>query len=172
MKCSPILLFLLLACSVYADSKQVQVTIANGPINGETIIAENVQLSRFLGIPYAQPPVGKLRFRKPVPAQKWNEPLQAVNWPNGCIQFKSHPFVTLTSHLLRNNNTSEDCLYLNVWSPNAEEDENKLRPVLVWIHGGALFAGTSSFDIYDAETLSAKADAVVVSINYRYLNNI
>jgi len=150
---------------VHAD--QVQVTIENGPIVGENIIADNRPLSRFLGIPYAQPPIGKLRFRIPLPIEKWREPLQATNWPNGCVQFMGHPFVTLTSHLLKNQNTSEDCLYLNVWSPNVNEEEDQLRPVIVWIHGGGFIVGTSAFDIFDGETLASRADAVVVSMNYR-----
>ena len=150
------------------DTVQVKVAIKNGPIVGETITADDRQLSRFLGIRYAQPPVGKLRFRRPLPVQKWTEPLQALNWPNGCIQPINHPFLTLTKHLIINQNISEDCLYLNIWSPKVDEiDEDKLLPVLVWIHGGGLVAGSSSFDPYNGEILSARANAVVVTINYR-----
>ena len=154
--------------SANADLVKVNVTIKNGPIVGETITADDRQLSRFLGIRYGQPPVGKLRFRRPLPVQKWTEPLQALNWPNGCIQPMNHPFVILTKHLTLNQNISEDCLYLNVWSPKVgETDDDKLLPVLVWIHGGGFVAGTSSFDPYNAEILTAKANAVVVTINYR-----
>src|SRR5699024_5256370 len=68
----------------------------------------------------------------------------------------------------QNLNYSEDCLYLNVWSPDVEViDDQQLRPVLVWLHGGGLVIGGSSFFIYDGRTLAAMSNAVVVSINYR-----
>ena len=95
-----------------AIAEPVQVTLQNGQVIGESLTIASRPISRFLGIPYAQPPVGRLRFRKPVPVEKWNEPLQAVNWPVGCIQFMGHPLITAVKHLLKNNATSEDCLYL------------------------------------------------------------
>lgn len=153
------------------DLEQVQVNIANGPLLGRkvSVPGERQPINQFLGIPYAQPPVGKLRFRRPRPiVEKWSEPKDANNWPNGCIQFTEHPFVKVTEKHVKNNNTSEDCLYLQVWSPEVEvASEEKLRPVIVWIHGGGLFVGTSAFEIYSGENLAARADAVVVSFNYR-----
>jgi para-nitrobenzyl esterase len=59
---------------------------------------------------------------------------------------------------------SEDCLYLNIWSPKIG---TQLKPVMFWIHGGALFGGTASFELFNAEILASRGDVVVVTINYR-----
>src|SRR5699024_8853253 len=101
---------LLLSCLTHAEKVPVQ--IENGPIVGETIIADNRQLSRFLGIPYAQAPVGKLRFRRPRPLEKWNEPIETLHWPKRCVQNTKHPFNTISKGMVLNGNNSEDCLYL------------------------------------------------------------
>lgn len=155
----------LLVCTL-ASVHTVQVNISKGPIVGETIHVQGKQVSRFLGIPYGQPPVGQLRFRRPLPVQKWTEPVEALHWPNRCVQ--NTKFNGNSEGLVLNLNTSEDCLYLNIWSPKVDQsDESKLLPVIVWIHGGILIVGTSSFELYDGETLCMRADAVVVTINYR-----
>lgn len=106
-----------------------------------------------LGIPYAAPPMDKLRWRAPQPHASWKatEPLDATKFGNHCPQGKS-PFGVPTD--------TEDCLYLNVFAPN---DDNK-HPVMVWIHGGSLYLGES--DDYDPTPLVAQG-VVVVTINYR-----
>ena len=158
---------LLLAQQGHANDR-VQVTANSGPVVGETITAEYRPIARFLGVPYARPPVGKLRFRKPLPVQKWDKPLDASHWPKSCFQDMDHPFNALAKKLTLNDEVSEDCLYLNIWSPKVDvTDESKLKPVIVWIHGGALMVGSSALKWYNGETLAARSDAVVVTINYR-----
>lgn len=143
----------------------VEIFVPNGPIIGDKYNVLDRQMIRFLGIPYAKPPVGKLRFRRPVPVTKWTEPIRALNWPANCVQ----KLVFLTQY--SNKNTSEDCLYLNIWTGGVNVlDEANLRPVLFFIHGGGLHLGASSFDLYNGETLAALSHSVVVSINYRYVN--
>jgi carboxylesterase type B len=95
---------------------------------------EGKEIDYFLGIPYAEPPIDKLRFKKPQPF-KYEKPTNATKWPNLWYQ-------TLDPMDTRyiNKNMSEDCLYLNIWSP---KKSNVLKSVMVWIHGGALLFGTN-----------------------------
>lgn len=145
-------------------ASSVEVTISNGTLIGEVIVVplnrSTLQLDRFLGIPYAQPPVGGLRFRKALPlTTKWRSPYLATSWPNNCVQ------KVFFAELYQNGNFTEDCLYLNVWSPGVKAAT--LRPVLVWIHGGSFHVGGSSWDMYNGEVLAAKTNAVLVTFNYR-----
>ena len=161
---APFLVLAFVAIFGGSGAINVEVTITNGTLIGEKIDVDAngtiFQLDRFLGIPYAKPPVGSLRFRRPVLlGEKWSKPRQAISWPNNCVQRK------MFADRYRNGNFTEDCLYLNVWSPDVKD--SNLRPVLVWIHGGSFYIGGSSFDLYNGEMLSAKADAVIVTINYR-----
>jgi para-nitrobenzyl esterase len=111
----------------------------------------------FLGIPYAAPPVGDLRWRPPAPAQRWNGPRDATHFGNHCPQVAS-PFGTASN--------TEDCLYLNVYQPNNGPGRGHAKhlPVMVWIHGGGLTVGES--DDYDPTRLVQKG-MVVVTFNYR-----
>ncbi|CAG2121803.1 unnamed protein product, partial [Medioppia subpectinata] len=89
----------------------VSVRIDKGLINGRRESYEGRDLDVYLGVPYAQPPVGPLRFKRPVPVvDKWTDPLDAKHWPPACYQVKVH-------NDYFNANMSEDCLYLNIWSP-------------------------------------------------------
>ncbi|CAG2109778.1 unnamed protein product [Medioppia subpectinata] len=137
------------------------VSIENGVINGFTQVFNGTEVDTYLGIPYAEPPVGDLRFRRPVPAKKWTKPLDTINWPNACYQSDAE---LLT---MQNKNRSEDCLYLNVFSPKPNKSDTGLKPVMVWIHGGAFIIGSSSEVQYNPLVLSARGDVIIVSINYR-----
>lgn len=155
--------------AVNCENEKAHVHIANGPIIGKTFeLDRDRRVHRFLGIPYAEPPLGELRFRKTRPLdRKWTEPLMATKWAKKCIQDVDHPWNANDDKFEFNREVSEDCLFLNIWTPALENDETKLRPVIVWIHGGALFMGTSAMALYDGQTLANMADAVVVTINYR-----
>lgn len=113
----------------------------------------------FLGIPFAAPPVGNLRFRAPEPAAAWTFVREAKKFSPTAMQGASFAPGTRVE-----GNESEDCLYLNVFTPAAD---GKRRPVLVWIHGGAFVVGTASIPLYDGGALAALGDAVVVTLNYR-----
>ena len=114
----------------------------------------------FKGIPYAQPPIGPLRWRAPTPMQPWSGVRKATAFGPACVQPRSSTPNIYTNPPER---MSEDCLTLNVWTPpNA-----KNLPVVVWIHGGALVAGYSHEGMYDGARIAKRGNAIVVSINYR-----
>jgi para-nitrobenzyl esterase len=116
-------------------------------------------IESFKGIPYAAPPVGQSRWRPPAPIAVWPGVRDGSDYGPACIQPTPGAPSVYSGDLGR---TSEDCLTLNVWTPATTGK----APVMVWIHGGALVAGSSKEPLYDGEAL-AKEGIVVVSINYR-----
>lgn len=119
-------------------------------------------LIAFLGVPFAQAPVGALRWREPQPVKAWASVRPATKISPACVQDAPAPFGPYTAEFLTLPEMSEDCLYLNVWTPAT----SGRRPVLVFIHGGAFQSGSTSVPIYDGADLARKG-AVVVTINYR-----
>ena len=116
------------------------------------------------GIPYAAPPVGNLRWRAPRNPKKWSGNRQAMRFGNICPQ-KSNIYLGLNKEGGFNQPIgNEDCLYLNVWRPRSDETN---LPVLFFIHGGSNILGSSSQYSYNGASFSQKANAVVVTINYR-----
>ena len=131
------------------------IRIESGLIAGEA--ADNAEVMVYRGIPYAAPPIGANRWRPPQPPATWSGVRPAVDFGPRCVQ---RGFAPGADQVL----SSEDCLYLNVWTAAQSQDE--LLPVMMWIHGGGFFAGSGSDRIYDAQHLAAKG-AVVITINYR-----
>src|ERR1700723_122686 len=113
----------------------------------------------FLGIPFAAPPVGPLRWKPPQPAAKWHDVRQATSFGSRCMQ-QAH----YDDMVFRDPGESEDCLTLNVWAP-AQKSKTKL-PVMVWIFGGGFAGGGTSEPRQDGEHLTRKG-VLVVSMNYR-----
>ena len=113
---------------------------------------------KFLGVPYAQPPVGELRWRPPAPAAGWAGVRPASEFGPICPQTAGAVFTTRAAR------QSEDCLYLNVWTRTL--DSQALHPVMVWIHGGGYLGGGGCEDGTDGTGLAALG-VTVVSINYR-----
>ena len=123
---------------------------ANGPVRGLT----NGAVDEFLGIPYAAPPVGALRWQPPQPAASWSGVRDATQFAPHCPQLAG-PFGQAS--------TSENCLFLNIFTPRHQQAGSHF-PVMVWIHGGALVSGESN----DYDPAQLVADGVtVVTINYR-----
>jgi para-nitrobenzyl esterase len=112
----------------------------------------------FKGIPFAEPPVGALRWRAPQPVPPWTGVLDTNAFAHDCMQpvVEFEPIATTPS---------EDCLYLNVWMP-AYADAGDELPVLVWIHGGGYVGGGTSIPFYDGSAF-ARQGIIVVSANYR-----
>ena len=118
-------------------------------------------VASFRGIPYAEAPVGELRWRAPVPKAAWDGTRDATAFGDSCFQPQSQP---VPGNIYHDDvgTMSEDCLSLNVWTPAEARD----APVFVWIHGGSLLTGSSSLGMYDGARL-AREGVVVVTINYR-----
>ena len=147
------------APAVSASTLTGQVTAsASGPVagtaNGAVRGLANGAVDEFLGIPYAAPPVGALRWQPPQPAASWSGVRDATQFAPHCPQVAG-PFGQAS--------TSEDCLFLNVFTPSHAQPGSG-SPVMVWIHGGALVSGESN----DYDPTGLVADGVtVVTINYR-----
>jgi para-nitrobenzyl esterase len=115
-------------------------------------------VAKFYGIPYAQPPVGDLRWAPPKAAKPWKKTLEATSFGPQCLQ------VTTLGPFAGPQNTNEDCLYLNVYAPLASLGHGKL-PVIVWIHGGGNVDGAT--DGYDGSKMASDGRTVVVTLAYR-----
>ena len=139
------------------------VTIATGRISGVTL-ASGVRT--FKGIPFAAPPVGELRWKEPQPPAKWEGVRKAEQFSDVCVQPSQLNRVpnNVTVDLPDSPRTSEDCLYLNVWT--LANRANERQPVMVWIFGGAYTEGGGSSKHNDGENL-AKKGVVLVTFNYR-----
>lgn len=126
---------------------------------------EQDRLKVFKGIPYAAPPIGDRRWLPPQPLEAWTGVRQAQSFGKVAPQNPSAPEVAaLFPGFDIAGPQSEDCLYLNVWSPGLDDAR---RPVMVWIHGGGFTIGASSQEPYEGSTLAKRGDVVLVSINYR-----
>jgi para-nitrobenzyl esterase len=134
------------------------VNTVEGPVRGYTKDGVNI----FLGIPYAAPPIGPLRWQPPQPAKRWRETLDATHYRNTCPQVSEDGAFAGPASI------TEDCLYLNVFTTGSGRSGKK-KPVLVWIHGGGNTSGES--DDYNASKLATGgpngAETVVVTMNYR-----
>ncbi len=135
----------------------VQTTIEHGVIEGLYDTKSGLQL--YLGIPFAKPPVGELRWKAPQAMEHWSEVKMTKSFGPRPVQT-----IVFGDIVSRSNGVSEDCLYLNVWTP-AKKDTKGL-PVLVYFYGGGFVAGDGSEPRYDGASM-AKKGIVVVTVNYR-----
>jgi para-nitrobenzyl esterase len=133
-----------------ADSPLLNVT--GGQIRGAQLDKGGAV---FKGVPFAQPPVGDLRWREPVPVKPWPGVRDATAFGAACAQNSGGKMLE---------SSSEDCLFLNVWTP--EWPVKSRRPVMVWMHGGGNYGGTASTPNFDGESL-ARRGVVLVTANYR-----
>jgi para-nitrobenzyl esterase len=141
-------------------TKQVVETSA-GRVDGERVAApDGATVLRFLGVPYAAPPVGERRWRAPEPPERWHGVRPARSFGPSAPQ--GDPLPTPLPGF-RADVTDEDCLTLNIWTPDVAET----RAVMVWIHGGAYTSGGAAQPVYDAARLATDGDVVVVTVGYR-----
>jgi para-nitrobenzyl esterase len=136
-----------------------KVQVESGLLAGKR--SEDLGIFSFKGIPYAQPPVGRLRWRAPQPPDKWSGVRTAVTFGPRCVQ-PDRPSTAVG--YFGPEAESEDCLYLNVWTSDCASDAK--RPVMVWLHGGALLVGSGALPIFDGSAL-ARHGVVAVTVNFR-----
>jgi cholinesterase len=153
--------FFVLNCLVGAASAQTwsigqAVKTSSGTVTGQAADWKPA-VSEYLGLPFAEPPVGDLRFASPKPF-KSNRTISATKFGLGCLENVGGKAATMI-------NVGEDCLTLNVWTqPQSGE---KAKAVMIWIYGGGFGLGKSSTPMYNGARLASEGDVVVVSINYR-----
>lgn len=154
--------FLFAALSAAGMPKTPVVRTQSGPVSG--VATSDGAVVMFKGIPFAAPPVGPLRWRAPKPVSPWKGTLKADHFGASCMQGPNTELLPWTKEFMYVTPVSEDCLFLNVWTPKASETAK--LPVLVFIHGGAFTSGSGDVPVYDGEAL-ARTEMVVVTINYR-----
>ncbi|XP_030858451.3 cocaine esterase-like [Gorilla gorilla gorilla] len=162
-------LLLLLVRGQGQDSASPIRTTHTGQVLGSLVHMKGADagVHTFLGIPFAKPPLGPLRFAPPEPPESWSGVRDGTTHPAVCLQ----DLTTMDSEVRNQVNVtipsvsmSEDCLYLSIYTP-AHSHEGSNLPVMVWIHGGGLAFGMAS--MYDGSMLAALEDVVVVTIQYR-----
>ncbi len=124
------------------------------------------QVLSFKGIPFAAPPVGELRWRPPQPAAPWSGIRPALRFGAACKQDLVRSMLPWTEEFMHHGEDSEDCLTLNVWTPNPQANGSAKLPVYVFVHGGAFQQGSTSVAVYDGAALAARG-VIVVTIQYR-----
>ena len=145
----------LMTLSLSAGAQVLTAKVSGGQLQGVAANGAGV----FKGIPFAAPPTGDLRWKKPQPAASWQGARAATAFAPSCMQ---DPMMLQVQQAPPG--ASEDCLYLNVWTPAASARER--LPVMVWIYGGGFAIGTTAAQVYDGKRLTEKG-VVVVSVAYR-----
>lgn len=171
-------LLILCVSPLSAFDIQPVISTTHGKIQGSTkqvfrTAATALNTEAFLGIPYALPPIGDLRFAAPVDAAAWEDTLIADNYGAGCpmvpdqLGLESDGRVFPAADMWNTKSRlDEDCLNLNIWRPSQRKEKEKL-PIAVWLYGGAYFSGSNSLDVYDGRIISGVGKSIFISINYR-----
>jgi para-nitrobenzyl esterase len=155
----------LLACAVPALVRAQlpdPVQVETGALAG--VAGRDPAVRVYRGVPFAQPPVGELRWQAPQPPLPWSGVRQADTFSAACMQQLVGARPPWTEAFMHQGTADEDCLYLNVWTAAPSADAK--RPVLVYLHGGGFSEGSGSVAVYDGEALARKG-LVVVTVNYR-----
>lgn len=144
------------------EKPELQVKTGYGVVQGTTFFTEGEKLPyyAFMGIPFAQPPVGPLRFRPPKKHKGWSGVLNATSEAPFCVELKMR--ATVKSEVVGD----EDCLYINVFTPKDPKKQDYLYPVMMYMYGGAFMEGTSNFSTYGPDYFIEKG-VILVTFNYR-----
>jgi para-nitrobenzyl esterase len=153
------LVSIVMGITSWSQTDPLLVKTAQGRVHGKTI--HNGRVRAFLGLPYAAPPVGDLRWRPPARPARWRGTREATRYGARCMQ-EPHEFPDM---VFQDAGPSEDCLYLNVFTP-ADAGEGKRLPVMFWIHGGGFRGGSASEPRHNGDYLPMRG-VVLVTINYR-----
>ncbi|XP_077522780.1 acetylcholinesterase-like [Amblyomma americanum] len=152
-------LLLFVVAVTCAGAYDVEKATRLGRVGGNRLELLGRTVEEYRGIPYAKPPVGRLRFLPPQAARPWEGTLDATSRRTAC------PQVVVSSFMAGDVEYTEDCLHLNVWSPVPRAGD--YAPVVMWIHGGGFTQGCASYDNYTGAAMAANTGLVVVTVNYR-----
>jgi para-nitrobenzyl esterase len=156
--CIAVLSCFLLGFSATASADPLIVKTAQGKAHGKTI--NDGKVRAFLGLPYAAPPVGDLRWKAPQPVAKWKGERDGTTYAPHCMQGR-----VFDDMIFQDAGEKEDCLYLNIYVPATADKHSKL-PVMFWIHGGGYSGGSGDEPRHNGDFLPLKG-VVLVTINYR-----
>lgn len=156
--------------NVCSDTDEVVVSTSTGLLSGFKQKVGDREVCTFLGIPFAQPAIGRERFQerfqKTVPIKGWPGIKEVISFRSNCVQLfpdQEEKYIKFVNY-----NSSEDCLFLNVWSTKINPSKEKsLKPVLIYVHGGFFEFGGSAIETVDGRYMSSHGDAVIVTLNYR-----
>lgn len=149
---------MLMGMAFAASADPLVVKTEQGKVHGKTI--NDGKVRAWMGVPYAAPPTGDLRWKAPQPAAKWTGERDAIKYAPHCAQNK-----VFEDMIFQDDGPSEDCLYLNVYAPATADSKSKL-PVMFWIHGGGFSGGGSNEPRHNGDFLPLKG-VVLITINYR-----
>nr|AIY68358.1 esterase [Leptinotarsa decemlineata] len=151
---------LVLVTTISFAVADILVTIPNGKLRGRKEYSQRgISFYAFQQIPYAKPPVGELRFREPLPPDNWNGILDATYNDKSCIQFSNYYNANISNY------ENEDCLYINVYTPEFPSTNLSL-PVMYFIYGGGFLNGAANFE-YAGPHYLLESGVIVVTVNYR-----
>jgi para-nitrobenzyl esterase len=156
------ILFIVVSMCLAANAADHIVSTGSGKVSG--VVSGDGSVVSFKGIPFAAPPVGSLRWRAPQPPAPWKDVLKADHFGASCMQGPNTPLGPWTKEYMYVTAASEDCLFLNVWTPKPSATAK--LPVLVYIYGGAFLSGSGDVPVYDGDAL-ARTGLVIVTFNYR-----
>lgn len=143
-------------------ASDVVIRVKTGLLRGAVkSTSENQNYSEFIGVPYAKPPVGKLRFSKSEPPENWSGIRNATEFGPHCPQLIAMLYPLIGS----SDNVDEDCLFVNMWIPGEVDSKNNL-PVMMYLYGGAFILGMG--EMYPGYDLAINGNVIVVNLNYRY----
>ncbi|CAM1511938.1 Fc.00g094510.m01.CDS01 [Cosmosporella sp. VM-42] len=168
------LVYAIVASLVYGSTPnsrdELHVSSPNFSVEGSYATNISSTVRQFLGIPYADPPIGEHRFRPPVTKKPYNETLDATSFGPACMQYDTGAPSVFKEYLLGQRvavGMSEDCLTLNIWTPPECDIGDELLPVMIWIPGGALVSGGAAVPNTNGARLVSAQKILLVSINYR-----
>ena len=149
---------------------ELRISSLNFSVQGSYATNVSSTVRQFLGIPYAEPPIGEHRFRPPVTKKPYHDVLNATAFGPSCMQYDDGSPSVFSEFLHSTQLTvgmSEDCLTLNIWTPPEDEIGDELLPVMIWIPGGALVSGGAAVPNYNGARFVSAQKMLMVTINYR-----
>ncbi len=157
---SSLFCLLIAAISLAQHTPTKPIRISTGKLSGSS---DKSGVTAYLGVPFAKPPVGELRWRPPQPPVSWDGVRKADRFGASCIQPPVRSFLPWTEEFMSQNEVSEDCLFLNIWTT---AKPNTKQAVMVFLHGGGFTGGSGAVAVYNGAEL-AKKGVIVVNVNYR-----